>query len=202
MRFAATQAAAARYTARVSYLQIVLLSVGLAMDATAVAAARGAASRTIQPRDVWLPAFLFGSAQAVMPTLGWALGSELGDWVAAFDHWFAFVVMGGLGAKMLHEGRELEGADERKVARGIGALLMLALATSVDAFAVGLTLPMLDAPFALSIITIGAVTTMLSAAGVLLGRRMGRMLGPRLDMFGGAVLILLGCKILIEHLSA
>jgi manganese efflux pump family protein len=201
MRFAATRAAGARYTGPVSYLQIVLLAVGLAMDATAVAAARGAASRTIEWRDVLLPAFLFGLAQAVMPTLGWVLGRELGAWVAAFDHWFAFVVMGGLGAKMLHESRELH-PDERKVARGLGALLMLALATSVDAFAVGLTLPLLDAPFALSIATIGVVTGVLSALGVLLGRRMGRMLGPRLDMFGGAVLILLGCKILIEHLSA
>jgi manganese efflux pump family protein len=184
----------------VSYVQILLLSVGLAMDAMAVATARGAASVQIEPRDVLRPALLFGLAQAVMPALGWVIGREIGPWVAAFDHWFAFIVLGALGAKMLHEARNAGPNDERAPA-GLSTLLALALATSVDAFAVGLTLPLLNAPFALSIVTIGVVTAVLSALGVVLGRRFGSLLGRRFDAFGGAVLILLGFKILIEHLS-
>jgi putative Mn2+ efflux pump MntP len=183
----------------VSYLQIVLLSVGLAMDAMAVAAARGFASTHIRIRDVLLPALLFGAAQALMPALGWAIGQKLGRWVAAFDHWFAFIILGALGAKMLHEALG-SGPQVERTPAGLSTLLALALATSVDAFAVGLTLPLLDAPFALSIVTIGLVTALLSACGVVLGRRFGALFGRRLDAFGGVVLILLGCKILFEHL--
>lgn len=182
-----------------SYPQIVLLSIGLAMDAMAVAAARGVATTRIRVRDVLLPALLFGLAQALMPALGWSVGVSIGKWVAAFDHWFAFVVLGALGAKMLNDSLS-ERPDERSPG-GLMTLLALALATSIDAFAVGMTLPLLDAPFALSIVTIGLVTALLSACGVVLGRRFGSLLGRRLDAFGGVVLILLGCKILIEHLS-
>lgn len=184
----------------VSYLQIFLLAVGLAMDAMAVAAVRGAATLPLDTRGLLLPALLFGGAQALMPALGWVIGAQVGGWVAAFDHWFAFVVLGTLGAKMLHEARS-EDPHAVRAPGGLRTLLALALATSIDAFAVGITLPMLDAPFFESIATIGIVTFVLSIAGVLLGRHFGRMLGRRLDAFGGIVLIVLGCKILVEHLS-
>lgn len=170
------------------------------MDAMAVAAARGFATRTLGARDVLLPALLFGVAQALMPALGWSIGVGIGGWVAAFDHWFAFVVLGGLGAKMLNESLAAAPDADRPLG-GLTTLLVLAVATSVDAFAVGMTLPMLGAPFVASIVMIGLVTAILSALGVVLGRRFGSLLGRRLDAFGGVVLILLGCKILIEHLS-
>jgi putative Mn2+ efflux pump MntP len=188
-----------------SFLQILLLAVGLAMDATAVAAARGcAAHRSTHVDEVLRVALLFGGAQALMPVLGWALGSQLGHSMAAIDHWVAFGVLSVIGGKMLLDARkEASAAEEPEQPAGFGLriLLGLAIATSIDAFAVGLTLPLLDAPFVLSIITIGVVTAVLSGLGVLAGRRFGRLLGSKLDAFGGVVLILLGVKILIEHLT-
>jgi manganese efflux pump family protein len=183
----------------VSFGQILLLAVGLAMDATAVAAARSCAGTQLRSLEVLSMALLFGVAQALMPTLGWMLGASAGPWVTAIDHWIAFVVLGALGIKMLREAAQYE---THPPARGVGLRLMLglALATSVDALAVGLTLPLLDAPFALSIVTIGVVTTLLCALAGVVGRRFGALLGKRLDTFGGVVLIFIGCKILVAHL--
>lgn len=181
-----------------SYPQILLLAVGLALDAMAVAAARGHAGNEGRFRDVVVLALLFGGAQAVMPALGWSIGREMGPWIEAVDHWFAFLVLGALGTKMLLEARS---PDAPKHPAGLSTLLALALATSVDAFAAGIMLPLLGAPFLLSIVTIGLVTSVLSATGVVLGRRFGSMFGRRLDALGGVVLIALGLKILIEHLT-
>ena len=196
-----------------SFVQILLLAVGLAMDAAAVATARGCVTRReSRTGEVVRVALLFGGAQALMPVLGWALGSRAGQDIAKFDHWIAFIVLAGIGVKMLYEARknateaagsmsEPAAQESDQTAAGWRILCGLAIATSVDAFAVGLTLPMLDAPFALSIATIGVVTAVLSALGVLLGQRFGALLGGKLDAFGGVVLILLGVKILVEHLS-
>lgn len=188
-----------------SFWQILLLAVGLAMDATAVAAARGCAAGATgegsHVRDVLRVALLFGVAQAVMPVFGWLLGQQLGPTVAAFDHWIAFVLLGGIGAKMLHEARAEPELASQAPGFGWRLLIWLAIATSIDAFAVGITLPLLGAPFALSIVTIGVVTALLSGIGVVVGRHAGRLLGRKLDALGGAVLILLGVKILVEHLS-
>jgi putative Mn2+ efflux pump MntP len=191
----------------VSFGAILLLSLGLAMDATAVAAARGLAAPRVHPRHVLLVALLFGGFQALMPLLGWLVGNQLGPAVQRFDHWIAFVLLGAVGAKMLHEAYEranapLELAKPDEDLFGLRILLVLALATSIDALAVGLTLPMLGAPLLLSLATIGLTTAALSAGGLLIGRRLGAMLGPRLDIAGGLVLIGLGTKILIEHLGA
>lgn len=188
-----------------SFLSIVLLALGLAMDATAVAAARGLATPRILARHVVRVALLFGGAQALMPLLGWLVGARVGPWVAAWDHWIAFALLGGLGGKMLWEARGGDADDEspEKAADPFAwkIMLVLALATSVDAFAVGLTLPMLGAPLLVSLVTIGVVTAVLSAGGLFAGRSFGAVLGKRLDAFGGLVLIGLGCKILFEHLS-
>lgn len=191
--------AEARYNRGMGFFQILLIAVGLAMDAMAVATARGCAVVGSRLREALRIGLLFGTAQAVMPVLGWVLGSRIGDYIAAFDHWVAFVVLGAIGAKMLYEALR---SEEHATPLGFSwrVLLGLALATSIDAFAVGLTLPLLSAPFALSIATIGIVTAVLSGIGVLAGGRFGAMLGRRLDAFGGAVLILLGLKILVDHM--
>jgi putative Mn2+ efflux pump MntP len=184
---------------------ILAVAVGLAMDATAVAAARGLACERVRVRDVAMVAALFGGAQALMPLAGWLIGREVGPLVEAWDHWIAFVLLGGIGGKMLLEARS-KNDDAASPAEtnpfGLRIMLVLAVATSIDALAVGITLPMLDAPFALSLTTIGVTTACLSAAGLFAGRRFGATLGHRLDAFGGIVLIGMGTKILIEHLSA
>jgi putative Mn2+ efflux pump MntP len=185
-----------------SFWHILLLAVGLAMDATAVAAAKGAAAGShSNAQDVLRVGVLFGAAQAIMPVFGWVLGQQLGPSVATFDHWIAFVLLAGIGAKMLLDARGDPELESQPPGFGWRVLFGLAIATSIDAFAVGITLPLLGAPFALSICTIGVVTALLSGLGVILGSQAGKLLGKKLDALGGAVLILLGVKILVEHLS-
>lgn len=182
---------------------ILALAVGVAMDATAVAAARGLAAPAVRGTDVLRVAVFFGGAQALMPLLGWLVGDGVGPLLAAWDHWVVFALLGGIGAKMLWDARapkvDAGGARDAFDSR---VLLVLAVATSIDAFAVGITLPLLGAPLLLSLVTIGVTTAALSAAGLLVGRRLGVRLGRALDAFGGAVLIGLGVKTLVAHLAA
>ncbi len=174
------------------------------MDATAVAAARGLATPKLVPRQVILVAVWFGGFQAFMPLLGWLVGARVGPLVQAWDHWVAFVVLGAIGGKMLWEARANRREDDlpKTDLFGFKVMLVLAVATSIDALAAGVMLPMLDAPFVLSLATIGLTTAVLSALGLVAGRRFGALLGKRLDVAGGLVLIALGSKILIEHLRA
>jgi putative Mn2+ efflux pump MntP len=192
------------YDASVSFGAILLLAVGLAMDAMAVSAARGLATPRIQPRHVFLVALFFGGFQALMPLIGWLLGSRIGPLVRAWDHWIAFVLLSAIGGKMLWEARgnkDDQPRDDQDLF-GLRVMFVLAVATSIDALAVGVALPMLNAPLLLSLVTIGMTTAALSALGLFAGRRFGAALGPRLDVLGGLVLIGLGTKILIEHLAA
>jgi putative Mn2+ efflux pump MntP len=186
-----------------SFGSILLLALGLAMDATAVAAARGLAATRIRPRHVALVATFFGGFQALMPLLGWGVGRTLGPVVQAWDHWLAFALLGAIGGKMLWDARGAATAPTAAAsdAFAVKILLGLAIATSIDAFAVGITLPMLGAPLLLSLVTIGLTTAVLSALGLFAGQRCGAALGRRLDVVGGLVLIGLGCAILVDHLG-
>jgi len=185
---------------------IFLLAVGLAMDATAASVAQGLRAPRILPRHVLLVAFLFGGFQALMPLLGWLLGSQIGPAVQAWDHWIAFGLLGAIGAKMLWEAKSSEALDPDDGSPAtplqLKVLLVLAVATSIDAFAAGVTLPVMKAPLGPSLAIIGVTTAVLSALGLLLGRRFAPSLGRRLDVVGGLMLIGLGTKILVEHLSA
>lgn len=188
-----------------SFGAILLLAVGLAMDATAVSAARGVLVPRIQARQVLLVAGLFGGFQALMPLIGWVIGAELGGLVQRWDHWIVFVLLGAIGGKMLHEAwtGDAERAETgNRDVFALSALLVLAVATSIDALGAGFTLPLLDAPLAASLVTIGVTTALLSGGGLYLGRRCGAAIGRRLDVLGGLVLIGLGTKTLIEHLMA
>lgn len=185
---------------------IVALAVGLAMDAMAAAATRGLTVTRLRWRHVLLVGGLFGGFQALMPLIGYWIGDAIGPAFEAWDHWIAFALLGGIGAKMIHGAWR---GDEAETVIGNGVdpfslriLVPLALATSIDALAAGVTLPMLNAPFVLSLATIGIVTSGLSVAGLFLGRRFGVLIGSRLDGFGGVVLLGLAGKTLIEHLVA
>ncbi len=187
-----------------TFWSLLVLAVGLAMDAAAVSAARGLAAKVVRARDVVKVAGLFGGFQAGMPVLGWLLGSGLGPAVAEWDHWIAFVVLVGIGGKMLMEARQGGGGGEAVQGGDVFAwrvMVALGVATSIDAFAVGVTLPMLGARLGVAVVTIGVTTAVLSVAGLWAGRRAGAMLGRRLDALGGVVLIGLGLKILVEHLA-
>ena len=185
-----------------SFFAILALAVGLAVDATAAAAARGLQARRVTARDVAAVSLLFGGFQAAMPVCGWAFGRWIGPAVEAWDHWIAFVLLGGIGLKTMWEARANDEERGDGGAFDLRTLLVLAVATSIDAFAAGVTLPMMHAPLGLSVATIGLTTAALSAGGLFAGRRFGAAFGRRLEAFGGLVLLLLGSKILIEHLTA
>lgn len=185
-------------------ISLLLLAVGLSMDAMAVAAAKGLAAPRIRARDVALIAGTFGGMQALMPLLGWLLAARFGAWVEAWDHWIAFGLLSLLGGKMLWEAWRGDGDDddERGPPFAVTAVLVLGVATSIDAFAAGLTLPLLEVPPPWAVATIGVVTAALSALGLFAGRRLGAMLGRRLEVVGGLALILVGARILMSHLGA
>src|SRR6185436_13612936 len=173
------------------------------MDATAAAAACGVAAPAVRARHYASVAAYFGGFQALMPLLGWRLAAWLGPVIEGWDHWIAFVLLSGIGAKMIH-GAWRGGVRAAGEGDGFGPKVMLglAVATSIDAFAAGITLPLFEVPIAISIATIGVTTAAASAVGLAVGRRLGARLGRGLDALGGAVLIGLGVKILVEHLAA
>jgi putative Mn2+ efflux pump MntP len=182
---------------------IFVLALGVAMDATAVAATRGMLVPRIRAKHVLLVMLFFGGAQALMPAIGWFLGARVGPLVVAWDHWIAFALLSAIGGKMLwesmspdHGPRTSSDAEDQF---SLKLMAMLAIATSIDALAVGITLPILRAPVLTSLATIGVTTAVLSALGLFAGRRFGAMLGHKLNVLGGLVLIGLGVKILLEH---
>lgn len=184
------------------WLSVGALAVGLAMDATAASASRGLAAHRVRWSDALKVATLFGLFQALMPLLGWGLGIGLGPWVQRWDHWIAFAILGAIGGKMLIDARYQapEVAKEERPFR-LGLLLALAVATSLDAFAAGVSLPLLQAPLFGTLAVIALVTAGSSAGGLYAGRRFGKLLGPRCDAIGGLILVGLGTRILVEHLA-
>jgi manganese efflux pump family protein len=193
-------------------LSAVVLALALAMDATAVAAARGAADAATgargraRAREAVILATLFGAFQAGMAAAGWLAGDAIGDAMARWDHWIAFVLLGGLGARMivgaLRSGKDDDADDDAGTRAGAALYLALAVATSIDAAAAGITLPLMAAPPGLTLALIGGITAALTAAGYALGGRIGARFGARAELIGGAVLIAVGTKILVEHVLA
>lgn len=177
-----------------------VLAVGLAMDATAAAAARGAAPEGGRLAGAARIGLLFGGFQAAMPLGGWLIGDRFGALVAEWDHWIAFALLTAIGIKMALDGLR---ADQEPETSGDSwrVLLLLAVATSIDAFAAGLTLPLLGAPVAVSLAIIFAVTAAMSSTAFLLGSRLRRAAGPWIELVGGALLIGVGVRILTSHLA-
>jgi manganese efflux pump family protein len=185
-------------------LEVVTLSIALAMDATAVAAARGLAAGRVVRRDALMLPGLFGGFQAGMAAIGWLAGRWIGPTIERWDHWIAFVLLTGLGVKMIVEAvrtdRAAEVADPDP-GSDLWTAVGLALATSIDAAAAGVTLPLLSAPPAVALAMIGVVTALLSALGLYAGTRAGRHLGPRLEVLGGVTLIGIAVKLLVDHVA-
>jgi len=172
------------------------LAFGLAMDATAISVARGLARK--RPREVVILPVLFGVFQSGMAALGWLAGDWGGAYLARWDHWIAFGLLVGIGAKMILDA--LRRSEEHEERAGVVVYLALAIATSIDAAAAGLTLPLVPVEPWLAIALIGGVTAVCSAIGYLLGNAAGRRFGSWLEFLGGGVLIAIGIVILVEHL--
>ncbi len=173
------------------------------MDATAVAAGCAFSATRLKVRDYLSVAFMFGGFQAIMPLAGWIMVSELGEVFKAWDHWIAFVLLSAIGAKMLWDAiRDSHRPNECKDTKPfrMSLLLPLAIATSIDALAAGVVLPMMGASMLTSVAIIGITTGVLSCGGMVLGKAFGSMVGKRFGAFGGTILIVLAFKILAEHL--
>jgi putative Mn2+ efflux pump MntP len=184
------------------FLEILLIALGLAMDAFAVSIAAAAAGRASSPRPIFRLAFHFGLFQFLMPVLGWLLGTQIAHFIAAFDHWIAFVLLALVGVRMIRSGCATEPTLQvAEPSRG-WTLIMLSIATSIDALAIGLSLAMLQVNIWYPAAVIGVVTALLSLVGVRLGCSLGLRFGKPMEILGGIILIGIGLKILVEHLSA
>ncbi len=180
---------------------VFLTGIGLSMDAVAVSISSGMAARPVRRAQALKMALFFGAFQAAMPVVGYLCGSAFHKYLNAIDHWIAFILLGFIGGKMIREAFE---KDEDEPDRGRNfetrQLTILAVATSIDALAVGLTFSLLDIPIAIAVGIIGAVTFALCLPAVWLGDRLGSRIAHRAELLGGLVLIGIGTKILIEHL--
>lgn len=184
-----------------SFVELLLIAIGLSADAFAVALGKGLSMRKINYKAGLVIAFAFGLFQALMPLIGWLICRNFKQYITAVDHWIAFVLLAFIGVKMIVDTiREKE--DELKEFRlDYKELLLLAIATSIDALAVGITFAFLDVSIGSSILLIGIVTFLLSFAGVLIGNRFGQKFRKKAEIAGGIVLILIGLKILLEHMG-
>lgn len=175
------------------------IALALAMDAFAVALAAGAVLNPLTRRHLFRLGFHFGLFQSLMPIAGWLVGMTVQKWISAYDHWIAFALLAVVGGRMI-----MEAFDEEKdktasdPTRGL-TMVMLSVATSIDALAVGLSLAMLNVSVWAPAAVIGVVAGVLTVFGMLLGRRLGDDWGKRVEVCGGLVLCIMGLKILLEH---
>ena len=185
-------------------IELFITAVVLSMDAFAVAVCKGLNMRKIDYRQTFLIALFFGGFQALMPLLGWLLGSSFEKYITSVDHWVAFGLLAVIGGKMVWEVlfEKDEGKEKKDNSFSLFELLMLAIATSIDALAVGIAFAFTEGTdIWLSIALIGCVTFVLSAVGVAVGNRFGSKYEKKAELVGGVVLILLGVKILLEGLG-
>lgn len=193
--------------AAMQLLSMLGIAFGLSLDAFAVSVSNSALVRGLKLRHGLRMALSFGLFQMAMPVAGWAAGSAFSRYIADFDHWVAFGLLLLVGGRMVREGLRPAPADgcadgEAKDCRHLPTLLVLSVATSLDALAVGLSFAMIRVDIAVPVVVIGAVTFALCLAGYFLGSRIGRRLNLRLEIAGGLVLVAIGVKILLEHLLA
>ena len=190
------------------FVELFLLGVGLSMDAFAVAVCKGLGMHRVNYKHAVIIALFFGGFQALMPLVGWALGTQFESFVTPVDHWIAFVLLAFIGGKMLwdafHEEKDDEdgcGCYKTDGCLDLRELTLLAVATSIDALAVGITFAFLQVDIVPAIVTIGITTFVLSLVGVIVGNQFGSRFERPATIAGGVVLILLGVKILLEHLG-
>ena len=181
---------------------LLLIALGVSADAFAVALGKGLQTRRLRAHDALTLAAVFGVFQALMPVLGWLLGTRLRAYIVDIDHWIAFTLLALIGAKMIWEALHPDN-DEAATEDGIPLreLLVLGVATSIDALAVGISFAFLDVAIAGAATTIGTITFLVSLIGVYLGHRAGIRFRTPAEVVGGAILILIGTHILLDHLG-
>jgi putative Mn2+ efflux pump MntP len=181
------------------------LGVGLSVDAFAAAVGKGASIGTPRWRDAIRIGAVFGAFEAIMPCLGWLIGKAVATWFSAYGGWIAFVLLVGVGGHMMWEAWHGDLADEhapeeKKPAMGMLSVALTAVATSIDALAVGVSLAVMGVPLLAACVVIGVVTTVIASSGVMIGKHAGIWLGRYAEIGGGAVLILIGAAIPVQQL--
>ena len=182
------------------FLDLFITAIGLSMDAFAVSVCKGLSVQKIKAKHCLTAGIYFGGFQALMPLIGYFLGVSFSSFVENVDHWISFALLAVIGANMIKESFSKE-EDCCDCSFGIKAMIPLAIATSIDALAVGVTFAFLNVNIWLSIALIGATTFVLSGIGVYLGNKFGSKYNSKAELAGGVVLILIGTKILLEHLN-
>ena len=181
-----------------SIIEIALIGVGLAMDAFAVSICKGLAMRRMNYKKAIIIAAFFGVFQALMPALGYVLGTTFANKIAAIDHWIAFILLALIGANMIKEALSSDECQDDSLR--LGDLIMLSIATSIDALAVGITFAFFNVSLLLSVSMIGIITFIICVIGVKVGNVFGEKYKSKAELAGGLILIVMGAKILIDHL--
>ena len=181
-------------------LEILLIAIGLAMDAFAVSVCKGLSMKKMNWKKAIIIGLYFGIFQALMPVLGYFLGTTFEQFITNIDHWIAFVLLSAIGGNMIKESfdQESENCNDNV---DVKTMVILAIATSIDALAVGITFACLRINIVLPVISIGIITFILSVIGVKIGNKFGDKYENKAEFIGGLILILLGIKILLEHLG-
>lgn len=183
-------------------IELFLLAVGLSMDAFAVSVCKGLAMKKCTIKKAMNCGIWFGGFQALMPAIGYLLGSRFEQYITAVDHWIAFALLGFIGVSMVMEACSKKEEEQLDESLDIKTMFLLAVATSIDALAVGITLAFLpDTNVPVAVLFIGAITFLLSTLGVKIGNVFGERYKKKAEITGGVILILLGTKILLEHLG-
>lgn len=183
-----------------SFIEIFFISVGLAMDAFAVATCKGLAMKKLEWKKALIVGLYFGFFQALMPIIGYFLGIKFQDKIVNIDHWIAFILLLAIGINMIKEA--ITSKDEEKNDDiSFKNMIILSIATSIDALAIGITLAFLNCNIIKSATCIGIITLILSTIGVKIGNKFGAKYENKAEIVGGTILIILGIKILIEHLG-
>ncbi len=183
-----------------SLLEVFLIALGLAMDAFAVCLCAGTTGFINGPRPVFRLAFHFGLFQALMPALGWLVGTGVERYISTFDHWVAFGLLAFVGVRMVRSGLDVDDDGPCVDPSRGGTLVMLAIATSIDAFAVGLSFALLRISIVGPVIIIGLVAALMSILGIYLGSRLGQTFGKRMEVIGGLILVIIGIRVVISHM--
>ncbi len=181
-------------------LTILLIALSLSFDTFAVSISSGLILKQIDFYKASRIAIVLAVFQALMPVIGWLIGIGIKDYAERFDHWIAFIILGLLGAKMIYESFKSNPEDRQFNPLDLKVMIGMAVATSIDALIVGFSFALLDFQIILSVGIIGSVTYIVAMLGMLFGKNIGARLGQRMEFVGGLMLVLIGVKILIEHL--
>lgn len=181
-------------------IELFLIAVGLSMDAFAVSVCKGLAMPKCTFKKVAIVGLWFGGFQALMPAIGYVLGAQFQETIASIDHWIAFVLLALIGGNMIHEALDND-EEEADASLDVKTMFLLAVATSIDALAIGITFAFLKVNIIPAVCFIGIVTFIISFAGVKIGNVFGARYKNKAEIVGGVILILLGLKILLEHLG-